>query len=72
MKMAPKTLDNIVVDRLQPTIKFPQNMCLDKAYDFPEVYELLQDYGYTAHIRSRGEEYNDKAKKKIPGYRARR
>ena len=31
-------------------------MCLDKGYDFPEVYELLEEYGYTIHIRLRGEE----------------
>lgn len=69
MKMAPGTIDSVVIDRPEPTIN-PQNMCLDKAYDFPEVHELLKEYGYTAHIRSRGEDYHDK--KKMPGYRARR
>jgi hypothetical protein len=29
-------------------------MCLDKGYDFPEVYELLEEYGYTIHIPLRG------------------
>jgi putative transposase len=70
MKLAVPTLESIVIDRPEPTIASPQNMCLDKAYNFPEVHELLEEYGYTAHIRSRGEESNDK--KKIPGYRARR
>jgi hypothetical protein len=28
---------------------------MDKGYDYPEVYELLEDYGYTIHIRLRGE-----------------
>ena len=70
MKMAPETLQSIVIDRPEPTKENPQNMCMDKAYDFPEVRDLLEEYGYTAHIRSRGEEYNDK--KKILGYRARR
>jgi len=70
MKLARPTLDSIVVPRPEPTKDEPQNMCLDKAYDFPEVRDLLEEYGYTAHIRSRGEEIKDK--KKIPGYRARR
>ena len=47
-----------------------QNLCLDKGFDYPWVRELVEQYGYTAHIRSRGEERRDKAR--IPGYRARR
>jgi putative transposase len=51
-------------------------ICLDKGYDYPEVYELLEEYGYTMHICKRGgEEYNNgnkKKKKRIPKYRARR
>jgi transposase len=31
-------------------------MCLDKAYDSEVIRELLEDFGFTAHIRSRGEE----------------
>ena len=35
-------------------------MCLDKGYDFPEVYELLEEeYGYTIHIGLRGEEISN-------------
>ena len=45
-------------------------MCLDKGYDFPEVYELAAEFGFTAHIRSRGEEAQ--ALKREAGYRARR
>lgn len=70
MKLAKPTLESMVIDRPEPTKEEPQNMCLDKAYDFPEVRDLLEEYGYTAHIRSRVEEINDR--KKIPGYRARR
>lgn len=33
----------------------PQGLCLDKGYDFAEVYELLEREGYTAHIRPVGE-----------------
>ena len=70
MKLTESTLQSIVIDRPEPTEENPQRMCLDKAYDFPEIHELLEEYGYTAHIRSRGEESHDK--KNIPGYRARR
>jgi len=31
-------------------------MCLDKGYDYDEVRELLREFGFTAHVRSRGEE----------------
>ena len=40
---------------------------MDKGYDYPDIRELVKDYGYTAHIRSREEENI-----KIPGFRARR
>ena len=29
---------------------------MDKGYAFPEVYELLEEYGYTIHIRLKGKE----------------
>lgn len=70
MKLARRTLESIVVDRPEPTAEAPQNLCLDKGYDYPEVRELVEAFGYTAHIRSRGEEKQNK--KRIPGYRGRR
>jgi putative transposase len=47
MKMTKTTLQSIVVDRPEPTTRAKQHMCMDKGYDYPEVYELLEDYGYT-------------------------
>jgi hypothetical protein len=47
-------------------------MCMDKGYDFPEVYELLEEYGYTIHIRlrlTRGRSKNQR--KRLPKYRSR-
>ncbi len=70
MKLVEPTLEAIVVQRPEPTPNQPQNMCLDKGYDYPEVRELVAEWGYTGHIRSRGEERVDKGT--IPGYRARR
>lgn len=31
-------------------------MCMDNGYDFPEIKELIKECGYTAYIKSRGEE----------------
>ena len=45
-------------------------MCLDKGYDFDEVRRTLDEFGCTAHIRSRGEEA--KAIKREAGFKARR
>lgn len=70
MKMVKATLDNIVVDRPTPTPEKPQNMCMDKGYDYSEVRQAVDEYGYTAHIKRRGQEIQEK--KDIPGYRARR
>ena len=36
------TLRRIVVHRLRPTTKSKQYMRMDKGYDLPEVYELLE------------------------------
>lgn len=70
MKLVEGTLKAIVIDRPAVTAEKPQNICLDKGYDYPEVRELVGAWGYTAHIRSRGEEVT--AKEQVPGYRARR
>ena len=59
------TLDAIIIER--PSHKIIQNMCMDRGQDFPDIRELVDDYGYTSHIRSHGEE-----KVKIPDYRVRR
>ena len=45
-------------------------MCLDKGYDYDEVRELLDEFGFTAHIRARGEEAQ--ALKQEAGFKARR
>ena len=66
MKMTKATLQSIVVHRPEPTTRAKQHMCMDKGYDFPEVHDLLEDYGYTIHIklRLRGRDPKKKKKKK--------
>ena len=56
MKLVRPTIENIVVERPTPNDAQPQGMCLDKGYDYAEVRAILQEFGFTAHIRSRGEE----------------
>jgi putative transposase len=61
-----QTLDAIINKR--PSLDDGiQNICMDKGYDYPDIRQLVKNYGYTTHIRSRGEE-----NLKIPGFRARR
>ena len=56
MKLVRATIESMVVRRPEPTEEQPQGMCLDKGYDYEEVRETLREFGFTAHVRSRGEE----------------
>ena len=56
MKLVKQTVKSVVVPRPRPTKKRPQGMCLDKGYDYEEVRATLREFGFTAHIRTRGEE----------------
>lgn len=69
-KMVHETIASMLVARPEPTLEQPQGMCLDKGYDYDEVRELLTEFGFTAHIRARGEEAT--ALKQEAGYKARR
>jgi transposase len=70
MKLVRETIECLVVERPEPTAEEPQGMCLDKGYDYQEVRDTLTEFGFTAHIRSRGEEAH--ALKREAGKRARR
>lgn len=69
-KLLRETLESIPVERPRPTRRRPQGVSLDKGYDYDEVRELLTEFGFTAHIRSRGEEA--RLLKRRARYRARR
>lgn len=64
------TLDEIVVERPEPTRRKRQHFCADKGYDYADVRELVADYGYTLQIKSRGQEAAER--RATPHYRARR
>ena len=68
--MVKTTVQSIPVTRPASTKKHPQGMCLDKGYDYDAVRDLVSEFGYTAHIRARGEEAQ--AIKREAGFKARR
>ena len=70
MKLVTATLESIPVERPAPSADHPQHLSMDKGYDYDEVRETVAAYGYTARIRSRGEERT--IQQTVPGYRARR
>ena len=70
MKLVRPTVESIVVERPEPNEEQPQGMCLDKGYDYQEVRDILVEFGFTAHIRSRGEEAKELIQE--AGKRARR
>jgi putative transposase len=69
-KMLAATVESIPVERPRPSRRRPQGLCLDKGYDYDEARDLAQAFGYTAHIRARGEEAQ--RIKRAAGFRARR
>jgi transposase len=69
-KLLRETVESVPVARPKPTRQEPQNLCLDKGYDYREPRELVAAFKFTAHIKARGEEA--KAIKRRAGFRARR
>jgi putative transposase len=69
-RMVEATLISIPIECPEPTEDNAHNLCMDKGYDYRDVRELVNAYGYTAHIPVRGQK--DTPRKKLPGYRARR
>lgn len=70
MKLVAQTLANIMTKRRLPKREEPQGLCLDKGYDYDETRAIVMAFGFTAHIRARGEEAQ--AIKREAGFRARR
>lgn len=70
MKLVEDTLLSIPVARPESTAANLQHLCLDKGYDFDEVRQVLEEFGFTAHIPKRGAEAQ-KVKRRA-GHKARR
>jgi putative transposase len=69
-KRVEATLESIPVARPEATEEEPQGMCLDKGYDYNDTRDLVREFGFTAHVRARGEEA--KELKREAGFKARR
>jgi putative transposase len=67
-KLLRATIESIPIEL--PAGQLDYGVCLDKGYDYSEVYDLLAEFGFTAHIRSRRQEAD--AIKHEAGFRARR
>lgn len=59
-KLLESTIENIEVERPEPSGDRQQNMCLDKGYDDKRSRRTVAEKGYVPHIRSRGEEKGKK------------
>lgn len=70
MKLVRATIESLVALRPEVTAEEPQGLCLDQGYDYDAVREVLKEFGFTAHIKARGEEA--KELKAEAGKRARR
>ena len=64
-----ETIEAMPVERPASSSDAPQGLCLDKGYDCDEVRDLAAEFGFTLHLRTRGEEI---AAKREAGTKARR
>jgi transposase len=62
MKLAGPTLESLKVDRPSLLDVSHQGLCMDKGYDYPQIQQLAADLGYRPHIRSRGQEKQQRQK----------
>lgn len=60
-------LEEIIIERPQD---IEQHLCADKAYDGQDALKIIVSKGYTPHVRTRGEEIQEK--KTNPTWKARR
>lgn len=51
MKLVAATVNAMAIERPEPTVEQPQNVCLDAGYDYDVVYGHLYWEGYEPHAR---------------------
>ena len=61
-KLMRQTLEAIATARPQPSPEAPQNLCLDKGYNYDEPRALAQEFAFTLHLRTRGEEMRERVR----------
>jgi putative transposase len=62
MKMVGDTLKSIQIKKPYCSHFNRLHMCMDKGYDYPDVREIVREWGYTAHIKSRVKKYQRRRK----------
>jgi transposase len=55
-KLMRQSVEAIPIERPRPRPRRPQHLCLDKGYDYAEPRALAAEFGFTLHLRTRGEE----------------
>lgn len=70
VKLVEATLESIPIERPRVQPYWRQNLCLDKGYDSGEIRDMVREFGYTPHIRARGEEAREL--RRDAGFKARR
>jgi len=60
--MMQPTIEAIPIERPAPTPRRKQHLCLDKGYDYQEPRDLAATFGFTLHLRTRGEQVGAKRK----------
>lgn len=68
-KLMRETIEAIMTERPAPSAEARQHLCLDKGYDYDEPRDLAAEFGFTLHLRTRGEEIDAQRR---AGTRARR
>jgi transposase len=61
-KMMRQTIEAMPIERPEPAPRRKQHLCLDKGYDYQEPRDLAAEFGFTLHLRTRGEETTAKRK----------
>jgi putative transposase len=70
VKLLAVTVDRMVYARPAPRAKAPQRLCADAGYKGAPARQAVEKRHYRPHIKQRREEAD--AKRKQPGYKARR
>ena len=63
-------LDAIVVQRPSPPKRRSKHLCADAGYTGAPAHEAIEQHGYIAHVKGRGQEASEK--RRHPAKRARR
>lgn len=61
-KLFATTVLSVPIRRPRPKPYHQQGMCLDRGYDYPFIHRLVRSFGFTLHLRRRGEEIRERCR----------